>query len=118
MTLFLKILLVVALEAGLAYFAFFLVERTFAGALKAIKLALKFEFTTDTGKMNFIGVVILTFLTIFFSLHEMFANALSTEKPPPSDLRVLAPLVLFGLVFVISVICVLLMERQRSHPED
>ena len=109
--LFLRVLLVVGLEAALAYFAFFLVERTFEGALKAIKLALKFEFTTDTGKMNFIGVVVLTFLTIFFSLHEMLANTLSAEKPAPSDLRVLAPLVLFGLVFIVSMICVLLMER-------
>ncbi len=118
MTLIEEALVVVALEIVLAYVAFILVERTFAGALRALKLALKFEFTTDTGKMNFVGVVILTLLTIFTNLHEALGNALSTERPAPSQAAVLAPLVLFGLVFVISMICTLLMERKERDRRD
>ena len=118
MTLIEEALLVVALNIVLAYAAFILIEHTFKGALKALRLALKFEFTTDTGKMNFVGVVILTLLTIFTDLHEALGNALSTEKPAPSHAAVLAPLVLFGLVFVISMICTLLMEREGRDRRD
>jgi len=39
--------------------AMFLIERTLEGALKAVKVALKGEFTTDVGRLNLAGMVVL-----------------------------------------------------------
>jgi len=48
----------VILNVALAVAAMFLIERTLEGALKAVKVALKGEFTTDVGRLNLAGMVV------------------------------------------------------------
>jgi len=112
MKLWQQVLLVAGLEAALLLLAALIVERTFKGALEGVKLALKSERKTSPGRLNILGVLLFAFLIIFSDLHNFVADALSAQKPAPSDLRVIAPLVLFGLAFIGSLICVLLMERK------
>lgn len=107
-----RLLLVVGLDIILAIIAVYLVERSIEGALKAVKVALKFEFTTDVGKLNLAGMIFFVVLLIFGHLHETLANAMSVEKPASADSHFLAPVILFGLGFVGSLVCVLIMERK------
>jgi hypothetical protein len=95
--------------------AAFILEHSVTGAVKAVKLALKSEFTTDIGRINLVGMILFVILLFFTNLHQMVAAALSVDKPPPSENDVLAPAVLFGLGFVLSLICVLIVERKKSQ---
>lgn len=108
-----QLLTVVGLEIIFFILAVFLVERSIEGALKAVKVALKSEFTTDTGRVNLIGMILLVFVYVFSDLHEMAANALAVEKPAPSQSHLIAAVALFGLGFIGSLICVLLMEKKK-----
>ncbi len=112
MNLWVQLFFVIGLEAGLLLIAAFIVERTFKAALEGVKLALKSEHKTSPGRLNLFGVLLFTFAMIFSDLNNWVADALSAQKPAPSDLRVIAPLALFGLLFIGSLIFVLLMERQ------
>jgi len=56
----------------------------------------------------------MVFVFLFSNLHETVTNVLSVEKPAPAQNQVLAPVVLFGLGFVGSLICVLLVERKSK----
>jgi hypothetical protein len=103
-----------ALLIGLIFCAAFLVEHSLKGALNAVKIALKGEFSTDTGTLNLVGMVLMVFVFLFSNLHETVTNVLSVEKPAPAQNQVLAPVVLFGLGFVGSLICVLLVERKSK----
>lgn len=109
-----RILTAVGLEILLFIGAAYLLERSLGGALKAVKLALKSEFSSDTGRLNLVGMVLLVFVFLVSNLHEAASNALSPEKPAPADSHVLGPVILFGLVFVGSLICVLIVETRNE----
>jgi len=108
-----RILLTAGLEIALTLGAVFLVERSLEGALKAVKFALKSEFSTDTGRVNLVGMILLVFFLVFSNLHEAATRALSVEKPAPAENYVLVPEILFFLGFLCSLICVLIMERKN-----
>src|SRR5260370_41075627 len=95
-----RLLLLVVLYMALAFAAAFLVERALTGALKGLKMALKAEFTTDGGRMNFVSVFLITFLTIFLKLHEMEAEGLKTEHPTGTGEPVSGFLLVIGLPFL------------------
>ena len=107
------LLIEVVLITFLAVGATLLIEHSLSGALKAVKFALKSEFTTDTGKLNLIGMILLVFIFIFSDLHDYAANALSNQKPAPAENHVLAPVLMIGLLFVGSLVCVLLVEKNN-----
>jgi hypothetical protein len=110
-----QVLVVVALNIVLMIAATFLMTHSIGGAIKAVKVALKSEFTTDTGRLNLVGMILLVFVMVFFGLHATLGDALSVEHPAPSEYQVLAPMVLFGLGFVCSMICVLAVERKDDE---
>jgi hypothetical protein len=105
-------LLVVALELVLAFAAVLLVEHSITGALKAVKVALKSEFTTDAGKLNLVGMLLFVFIYVFSNLHELASTALSLEKPVPPETHTITALIFFGLGFLGSLICVMLIEKK------
>lgn len=109
-----RLLLVTALNLALLYVAALIVERTLDGALKAVKVGLKSEFSTGTGRVNLIGMILLVFIVVFTNLHEMATVALSVDKPPPAGSNVVIVVTLVGFFFVGSVICVLIAERSRK----
>ena len=82
-----RLLIVLVLEVALLYLAAYLVERTIDGALRAVKVGLKSEFSTSTGRINLIGMILLVFVLVFAVLHGMAENALSVEKPAPAGAR-------------------------------
>jgi hypothetical protein len=108
-----RILVFIILYVILAIVVAFLVERSLVGALKGLKLALKAEFTTDAGRLNFFSIFFLTVLALLFNLHAMVSDSLRVGQGEGGD-HVLGPLVVLGIVFLGSVICVLLLERKKS----
>lgn len=111
MTVIWRLLIVVALETTLLYVAALIVERTIDGAIKAVKVGLKYEFSTGTGRINLAGMILLVFVLVFTELHEMVTSALSVDKPPPAGNSVVVITMLVGFFFVGSVICVLIAEK-------
>jgi hypothetical protein len=109
----LQLLLTVALEAGLLVLTPYLLNHSMEGMLKGIKVAFKGEFKTDAGRLNLIGMLVFAFLYIFSDLHELAANALSVEKPAPSESHVIVGVLLFGLGFVLSLVCVMVVEKEE-----
>jgi hypothetical protein len=69
-------------------------------------------FTTDAGKLNFF-IFFLTVLALLFNLHAMVSDSLKVGQGEGGD-HVLGPLIVLGIVFLGSVICVLLFERKKS----
>jgi hypothetical protein len=108
-----RILVFIVLYIILAIVVAFLVERSLVGALKGLKLALKAEFTTDAGKLNFFSIFFLTVLALLFNLHVMVSDSVKVGQVDQGD-HVLGPLIVLGIVFLGSVICVLLLERKKS----
>ena len=103
------------LELGLAVAAFWLVERTIEGAMKAVKGALKLEINTDAGKLNLAGLIGFLFLTVFTNLHETLAGLVVKDKATPLEAKILPPATVFGLLFIGSVICVAIFEKHRRE---
>lgn len=109
-----QILIVVSLEIGFLFVAAYLLNHSMGQMLKGLKVALKGEFRTDAGKLNLVGMLLLAFLYVFSDLHEAAINSLSVEKPAPQSSHLIGALVLFGLGFVFSLICVMVVERNST----
>jgi hypothetical protein len=109
----LGLIVAVMLEAGLLLLTAYLLNHSMEGMLKGIKVAFKGEFKTDAGKLNLIGMLVFAFLYIFSDLHELAVNALSVEKPAPPQSHVIVGVLLFGLGFVLSLVCVMIVERKE-----
>lgn len=107
-----RLVIVVLLESALLFVAALIVERTVEGAVKAVKVGLESEFSTGTGRLNLVGMILLVVVLVFTDLHEMASNALSVEEPPPQGSSLVSILLLVGLFFVFSVICVLISEKK------
>jgi len=103
----------VGLSILLVILAFILIERSLHGALKAFKLATKFEFTTDTGRLNFFGMLVVFLLMFVFNLHEMISKSLSVEGVSQTENRVNGPVTLVCLFVIGSLICVTFLERKK-----
>lgn len=109
-----KILIAAAIDIVLAVASFWLVEKSFAGALRGLRTALKQELTTDTGRVNLAGMVLLAFGFIFISLHDMASKVLGIgETSARSEYVPLFLLMLLGLFFIGSLICLAVVERKR-----
>lgn len=108
-----NLLTLIGLYLLLAFLAAIVVERSIAGAFKGLRLALKYEFTTDVGRLNFVGMILIVCLMFVFNLHEMFSSALSVEGATRPENRVIAPVALIGFFFVCSLICVMVVERKK-----
>ena len=118
MELWPKILLLVGLTVGLALFSAYLVRRTFEEVKKGLKVALKAEVGSNSGRLNLAGAFIFLFLIIFTSLDKTLVDALITERSASSDGRVLVPLLLFLLLFFGSLLWCWLMAREGAERED
>ena len=106
-------LLFVAVTWFLSLFlATLIIERSIEAAFKGVKLALKFEFTTDAGRLNLVGTILVVVVILVTNLHAMFAETLSTERSKPAD-HVTAPAVLIGVFIWGSMFIVMLLERKK-----
>lgn len=108
-----RLLFSVALVLALALAAAFLVERSLAGALKGLRLALKAEFTTDAGRVNVVSIFLITFLMVFLKLHEIVADGLMNGHASGTGDRIIGPLIVIGLMYLGSIVCVMLLERKK-----
>jgi hypothetical protein len=109
----LQLLLAVSLEAGLLLLVSYLLNHSVEGMLKGIKVAFKGEFKTDAGRLNLIGMLLFAFLYVFSDLHEMIVRTLSVEKPAPVESHLVVGVLLFGLGFVLSLVCVMVVESKK-----
>ena len=101
------------LYAALVILALFVVERSLTGALKAVKLAAKFEFTTDAGKLNCLAMVLFVVVIVVFNLHPMLSAGLSEGGASQSADHVIGPGILIGLFLLGSILSVLLLEKDK-----
>jgi hypothetical protein len=110
----LHLLLAVSLVAGFLLLAAYLLNHSMQAMLKGIKAAFQGELKTDAGRVNLVGMLLFVFLYIFSDLHELAANVLSVEKPAPAENHVIVGVLLFGLGFVLSIICVMVVESKQK----
>jgi len=82
--------------------------------LRGVKQALRGEFKTDVGLLNFISMILFVFLYVFTDLHQLASNWLVVEKPVSADGSTVVGLILCGLGFGLSIICVMLVEILRK----
>lgn len=107
-----KLVISVVLFAILTILALYVVERSVIAALKGLKFALKNELTSDTGRVNLLGAVLLAVVLVVFNLHEMVTEGLKVDGASKGD-HVVVPCVLLGLFLLGSTICVLLLEKEK-----
>jgi hypothetical protein len=107
-----RLLLFFFLYLVLAIMAAVIIERSISAALKSLKLALKFEFTTDAGRLNLVSMILFVILIFTFNLHEMFTEMLSVQGTDRTD-HVIAPTIMVGLFFLGSLVCVMLLEKKK-----
>src|SRR6266478_2884352 len=108
-----RLLVLFALSVVLVILAVFVVERSVDGALRALKLAIKFEFTTDTGRLNLVGMILFVVVIFVFNLHAVLTDALSVDSVARHDDHVTVPALLIGLFFFGSIFFVSLLERKK-----
>ncbi|HKV92123.1 MAG TPA: hypothetical protein VJW20_06210 [Candidatus Angelobacter sp.] len=109
----LRVVVLVLLSVGLAFFAIFIIQRSIGETFKALKLALKSEFTTNTGKLNLVAMVLFAVVMLVFNLHEMIASALSVDGQMRAGDHVIAPALLLILLFIGSLVCVVVVEVKK-----
>lgn len=97
----------------LVFLAVFVVERSLDGALRALRLAIKFEFTTDVGRLNFVAMILFVVVIFVFNLHPMLTDALSVNGVSQSADHVTVPLILVGVFFLGSLVFALLLEKKK-----
>jgi hypothetical protein len=108
-----RLLVLFVLSVVLVILAVFVVERSVDGALKALKLAIKFEFTTDVGRLNLVAMILFVVVIFVFNLHAILTDALSVDSTSrPAD-HVTVPALLIGLFFFGSLFFVMLLERKK-----
>lgn len=106
------------LEAVLLLLSFVLVEKSFEGALKGVKVAIKSEISTDAGRLNLVALLMLVFLLIFNKLHDSVTTAGNNQHL--SGAQEPNPLLQFLMIsgFALgSVFCVGLFEIRRVATE-
>jgi len=108
-----RLLILVVIEIALTILAAIVVQHSIREALKGLKLALKSEFTTNVGRLNFVAMILFVFVIVVFNLHEMVANALAVQGNTQTSDHVLGPAALVGFFFMGSLICVMLVEKQK-----
>jgi hypothetical protein len=113
----LHLLVAVGLVAGFLILAAYILNHSMQAMLKGIKAAFQGELKTDAGRVNLVGMLLFVFLYIFSDLHQLVANVLSVEKPAPAENHVIVGVLLFGLGFVLSLICVMVVESKKKNSE-
>jgi ACR3 family arsenite efflux pump ArsB len=108
-----RLLLPIALYILLAFVAARLVTRSIREATRVLKLALKLEITSNVGRLNFIAMILYIVAMFVFNLHQMITDALSIEGTPRAENHVVGPAILIGLFFIGSLICVMVVEKQK-----
>jgi len=113
----LRVFLAMVLNLVILVAGMYIAEHSILSALKAIRFAFRSEFRTDTGKINVLGLAILIVIYVFSDIHEYVANSMSVVKPAPTANRATIAVLLFGFFFILSLACVLKMER-AAHSEE
>jgi hypothetical protein len=108
-----NLLVLIAIYLVLTFLAAIVVERSIGAAFKGLKLALKSELTSDVGRLNFVAMILMVLLMFVFNVHEMFSSALAVGGNPQTKDHVLGPAALVGFFFMGSLICVMLVERNK-----
>jgi len=108
-----RLIVLMLLYGLLVISAIFVVERSLNGALKALRLALKFEFTTDVGRLNFAGMILFVVAIFVFNLHAMLTDALSVQRAAQPADHVTVPALLIGLFVLGSLVIALLLEKKK-----
>jgi len=109
----LRILTLLVLTVGLTFFAIFIIQRSVSETFKALRIALKFEFTTNTGKLNLVAMVLFAVVMLVFNLHEMIAGALNIDGQIRTGDHVIGPALLLILLFIGSLVCVVVVEVKK-----
>ena len=107
-----RLLILVGLNIALAILAAFLIQHSISAALKSLKVALKSEFTTNVGRLNLVSMLLIAILIVIFNLHQMLTDALVVDGSLRQD-HVTVPVALVGFFFIGSLICVMLVERNK-----
>jgi hypothetical protein len=107
-TVFLSILLLAVVSYSLSH--------SITQAIKVMKSAFKYEFKTDSGKLNLIGLVLLLFLILFSDVHKAAAIALSPTHSFSNQTSEFVPVFLFCLLATGSLICVTILEYKTENP--
>ena len=108
-----RLLILLALYAALAFGASYIVHHTMKETIRGLKLALKSEFNSTIGRLNFIAMILLFVLLLVGDLHKMLATALSVEGAAQSESNIITPVVLLGLFFLCSLICVMVVDKKK-----
>jgi hypothetical protein len=106
-------LIFLAVGAVSVFLAAFVVERSVAAALKCIKLALKSEFTSAVGRLNFVSMILFFVFMFIPNLHRMIADSLIVGGVSQSNDNWIAPAALLGVFFMGSLICVMIIEKRQ-----
>src|SRR5260370_29226405 len=109
-----RLLVLFVLSVVLVILAVFVVERSVDGALKAPKLAIKFEFTTDVGRLNLVAMILFVVVIFVFTLHPILTHALHAEGISQPAPHVPLPPLLIRFFFSGSLLCVLLLDRTHA----
>jgi hypothetical protein len=104
-----QLVLTALIFAGLLLLVSFVFHRSFELAMKAIKLGLKGEFSTVTGQLNLVSMILVVYLLMFTSVHELVIKAMSVDHTIPQE-KSLSPIVLILLFFFGSVLLVTILE--------
>jgi hypothetical protein len=109
----LRAALVTVLLLASLYIAARILEHSVNQALKSLKLALKFEFTSNVGKVNLAAMILFAVLIFAFNLDQVISDSLAAGRANPPQNHVTGPAILLGLLFIGSVLCVMVVEKQK-----
>jgi len=109
-----KVGVVVILSILLLGAASFILTHSMTAAMKVIRSAVKYEFKTDSGRLNLISAVLLLFLILFSNLDRAVAIALSPTHVLSNETSEIVPIFLFFVFLTGSLICVTVLEYKAQ----
>lgn len=95
------------------WLATLILEHSVNHTIKSLKVALKFEFTSNVGKVNLAAMILFAILIFAFNLDQVISDSLTAGGPNPPQNHVTGPAILLGLLFIGSLLCVMVVEKQK-----
>jgi len=108
-----RLLLIAAFFIISAIVSASLLHHTMKEALAALKMAFKYEFTSNVGRLNFISMILFVFVILVLNLEQMLANSFSTEGVSRTENSAIVTILLVGVLFLGSLICVMIIEKKK-----
>lgn len=88
-------------------------QHSFSRTVNNLRTAIQMEFTTDTGRINFIAMLLLFLGFMFTSIHRLLAETLVTGQPVTPERELSNSSFHLTLFFALSV---LLVSKLESKP--